>query len=266
MNPMKSILAHSLIFSLILTVGYLSHVHAVTDAELEALEKQIEQQEVEEKQKADAEAKRKAELEKQQWKEAKRIAEKKRKEEEAKRLTGEEKIKRKTEGERLREEQEARAQAEEEAQRKEKEKRGQFSQYMKNGDSAMNNKKYTEALRIYTQALEIFPSDSEALTGQSSAREFKDACAALSFNFQSWKLGMYGSIATKIHITLGRGRMGGKCDPVHRWQHVGRDQQLGYALSRLAQRNKRIQSFARGSIIILGIDKISLSPHYYVFY
>ena len=50
MNPMKSKTAHSLIISLILTVGYLTSVTAVTDAELEALEKQIEQQEAEEKQ------------------------------------------------------------------------------------------------------------------------------------------------------------------------------------------------------------------------
>ena len=31
MNPMKLKTAHSLIISLILTVGYLSHIHAVTD-------------------------------------------------------------------------------------------------------------------------------------------------------------------------------------------------------------------------------------------
>ena len=31
MNPMKSKTAHSLIISLILTVVYLSHIHAVTD-------------------------------------------------------------------------------------------------------------------------------------------------------------------------------------------------------------------------------------------
>jgi hypothetical protein len=42
MNPMKSL---NLIVCLILTVGYHTPVQAVTDAELEALEKQIEQQE-----------------------------------------------------------------------------------------------------------------------------------------------------------------------------------------------------------------------------
>ena len=76
MNPMKSKTAHSLIISLILTVGYLTTVQAVTDAELEALEKQIEQQEAEEKQKAEAEAKRKAELIRKRLEKEKRLAEK----------------------------------------------------------------------------------------------------------------------------------------------------------------------------------------------
>ena len=58
MNPMKSL---SLIISLILTIGHLTSVQVVTDAELEALEKQIEQQEVDEKKKVEEEVKRKAE-------------------------------------------------------------------------------------------------------------------------------------------------------------------------------------------------------------
>ena len=45
---MKSKTILILFSSLILTVGYLTSVTAVTDAELEALEKQIEQQEAEE--------------------------------------------------------------------------------------------------------------------------------------------------------------------------------------------------------------------------
>ena len=64
--------------------GHQTSVTAVTDAELEALEKQIEQQETEEKRQVEAEAKRKAE------EEAKRKAEEKRKAEaeaEKKRLT-----------------------------------------------------------------------------------------------------------------------------------------------------------------------------------
>ena len=46
---MKSKTTLSLIVCMILMDGNLSHVHAVTDAELKALEKQLEQQEAEEK-------------------------------------------------------------------------------------------------------------------------------------------------------------------------------------------------------------------------
>jgi septal ring factor EnvC (AmiA/AmiB activator) len=67
----------SLIVCLVLMVGYLTSVQAVTDAELEALEKQIEQQEAEEKQQAELEVKRKAESEKQRLEETKRITEEK---------------------------------------------------------------------------------------------------------------------------------------------------------------------------------------------
>ena len=100
---MKSKTIHSLIVCLILTVGYLTSVTAVTDAELEALEKQIEQQEAEEKQQAEekikAEAKRKAEQKRKTEAEAKRKAEA---EAEKKRLA-EMKAKRKAEEERLEE-------------------------------------------------------------------------------------------------------------------------------------------------------------------
>jgi len=107
MNPMKSL---SLIVCLILTIGYVNHIEAVTDAELEALEKQIEQQEAEEikqaevekKKKAEAEAKRKVEQKRKAAAEAKRIAE-----EEAKRKAeaeAEAKAKKKDEEKRLAEE------------------------------------------------------------------------------------------------------------------------------------------------------------------
>ena len=68
---MKSL---SLIVCLILTIGYVNHVGAVTDAELEALEKQIEQQEAEEKKKVEIEANRKAEEKRNTEAEAKRKA------------------------------------------------------------------------------------------------------------------------------------------------------------------------------------------------
>jgi hypothetical protein len=91
MYPMKSKMAHSLITILILTVCSIAQVQAVDDAEFEALEKQIEQLEADEKKKkAEAEAKRKAELEKQRLEEDKRVVEEERRaEEERKRLSQE---------------------------------------------------------------------------------------------------------------------------------------------------------------------------------
>jgi len=168
----KSTTAYSLIISLFITVSYPAQVHAVTDAELEALEKQLEQLESEESRQVDEEAKQKAAAE------ARRRAEQKRKKEaEAKRQAQEEN--RKVEEERLRKEQEARKQSEAEKAKKEEEKRAQFSQYMRNGDSLMNNKEYAEALSEYTQALLLFPDDSTAHSGQSRAQEYQDNCAAL---------------------------------------------------------------------------------------
>jgi len=72
---MKSKTPLILLSSLILTVGYLSPVQAVTDAELEALEKQIEQQEVEEKKQAEAKERKRAEAETKRKAEEKRKAE-----------------------------------------------------------------------------------------------------------------------------------------------------------------------------------------------
>ena len=74
---MKSNSALILFFSLILTSSYLTTVHAVTDAELEAIEKQIEQIEAEKKKKVDVEAKRKAEQKLKAIAEAKKEEEKK---------------------------------------------------------------------------------------------------------------------------------------------------------------------------------------------
>lgn len=115
--------SHSLIACLILTVGYLSPVQAVTDAELEALEKQIDQLELEEKKQAEAAAKRKAEqkrkaeaeaekkrfveLEKQRQEEQRRLEEEKRKLEEA-RLETVEQQRQEAEAKRLAEEEQKR--------------------------------------------------------------------------------------------------------------------------------------------------------------
>lgn len=155
---------------LLLLSAYI-HAQTPTDEELKALEQQIEQQEAEQ-----TEANRKA------AEAMKRKAE----EQEAGRKAAEAQIRAEEEA-RQHAEQEARAAAEAEAQRKEEEsrllreqqQREQFSQYMQNGDLAMNKKGYPEALLAYTQALEIFPNDSAALSGQSRAQEYLSVCAAL---------------------------------------------------------------------------------------
>ena len=120
---MKSL---SLIVCLILAVGYLTPVQAVTDAELEALEKQIEQQEAEEKKRAEATEKRKAEAEKKRLAELERQRqeEQRRLEEERGKLEGEKKKleeARLAELERKRQEEEAKRLALEEQKRKEEE-------------------------------------------------------------------------------------------------------------------------------------------------
>ena len=123
---MKSKTAHSLIVCLILTVGYLSPAQAVSDAELEALEKQIEQLESEEKKQAEITDKKKAEMEK------KRLSELEKQRQEEQRLLEEEKDKleqekrkleeaRQTELDRKQQEKEAKQFALEEQKRKEEE-------------------------------------------------------------------------------------------------------------------------------------------------
>jgi tetratricopeptide (TPR) repeat protein len=177
---MKSIFIQCLIISLLFTVGYLTPVSAVTDAELEALEKQIEQQEVEAKRKTETEKRNKAAAEIKRKADQKRKLETEaiRKNEEELKLIAEEKAKLEAEKARL---VEIERQRQEDAEKKKAEeaKRAQFTLFMTNADSALNNKKYTEALQNYTQALEIYPNDSVAQEGQSSAQELKYACTAL---------------------------------------------------------------------------------------
>lgn len=72
---MKSKIAHSFIISLILMGGHLATVTAVTDAELEAIEKQIGQQEAEEEVQTKAIEKKKTEVEVKRKAEQKRKAE-----------------------------------------------------------------------------------------------------------------------------------------------------------------------------------------------
>jgi hypothetical protein len=159
-KPMKSKTAHSLFACLILTVSQLTLVHAVTDAELEALEKQIEQLEAEEKQQSDAAKKKKAEAE------AKYKAEQKRKanaEAEKKRLAEREK-QRIEEGKRL---------AEESEKHEEEEKKRKYRMLVTQAEQAFNDKDKTQAIKKYNAALTLFPGDIVATRGLVSAEGLK---------------------------------------------------------------------------------------------
>lgn len=162
---MKSL---SLIACLILTVVYLSSAQAVTDAELEALEKQIEQQEADEIEQVEAKEKMKAEAE------AKRKAEQKRKAEdeaEKKRLVElenqrQEEQKRLAKLESKRQEEEAKKRAEEE-----KEK---YNLLLTEAKQAVSNKDKELAINIYNEALILFPGDTVANLGIKEAEKLMD--------------------------------------------------------------------------------------------
>jgi formylglycine-generating enzyme required for sulfatase activity len=158
MYPMKSITAHSLVISLILTVGCLTSAQAVTDAELEALEKQIEQLEAEEIKQAEAKEKKKIEAE------AKRKTEQKRKAEaeaEKKRLV--ELEKQRQEKARLAELEQKRLEIErrrgEEGKRIELANRKLYTKLINEGDAALKLHHKSDAIAKYREALEIFPDD-----------------------------------------------------------------------------------------------------------
>ena len=179
---MKSL---SLIICLILAVGYLTPVQAVTDAELEALEKQIEQQEAEEKKQAEADAKRRAEAGAKRKTEQKRKAEveaekkrfvelEKQRQEEQRRFTEEmrnQEEARLVELERQRQEEEAKKRAEEE--KKEKHKL-----LIAEAEQAVRDKDYELATSKYNNALALYPSDQIVLDGIAEVKKLidKEAC------------------------------------------------------------------------------------------
>ncbi len=144
-----------------------------SDEELQQLEQLIKQQEVEQekaKQRAAEEARRKAEEQKLKEERA-RLEEERRKLEEEKQA---ELIRRQQEEEKAKRLQEEQQRAAAEA-----EKTRQFEQYMSNAATAMNNHDYKSAQQAYTQALEIIPNDTNALQGQTKAREYQEFCTTL---------------------------------------------------------------------------------------
>ena len=168
---MKSKTPLILLSSLILMVSYFTSVTAVTDAELEALEKQIEQQEAEEK-KTEAEAKQKAENKRK----AKAEAEKKQLvESEKKRLEEEKKNERArlVELERKRLEEEIKRKAEEQKQKKEE----KYNEHIKLAKAYMIEDKFNMAIREYQAILDSSPDDNQALEGINQAQKYLIACS-----------------------------------------------------------------------------------------
>jgi len=167
---MKSRTAYRLIISLVLTVGCLIPVHAVTDAELEALEKQLEQLESEEN-KTEAEAKQKAEKKRKAEVEAEKRrvveSEKKRLEEEKKNENA-----RLVELERKRLEEEMKRKAEEQKQQKEE----KYNKHIKLAEAYMIEDKFDMAIREYQAILNSSPDDNKALEGINQAQKYLIAC------------------------------------------------------------------------------------------
>jgi len=159
---MKSKTTLILIFSLILMVGYLSSVQAVSDAELEALERQIEQIELEEKkQKAETDANRRTE----QKQKAEAAAKRKANAEAEKTRAAELEKKRIEEEDRL---------AKESEERQEEEKKKKYTMLITEAKQATSNKDKEVAISKYKEALALFPDDAEAELGIKTAEKLMD--------------------------------------------------------------------------------------------
>ncbi|MFT5396813.1 MAG: DNA segregation ATPase FtsK/SpoIIIE-like protein [Gammaproteobacteria bacterium] len=176
MDSMKSKMPLILFSILILLVGYLPNVQAVTDAELEALEKQIEQQETKEQQ-------HKAELKKKRLDDARQQAEKQAEEERKK----EAEQKRLTEMENQRQQEQLQLEADMKQQREaqlaetarkqqEQEKRSKYNLLISDAEQASENKDYDRAEDKYNQALVLYPDDNQALAGKESIQKLINAC------------------------------------------------------------------------------------------
>ncbi len=185
MKLMKSKTTHSFIISLILMVGYLTQVQAVTDAELEALEKQLEQQEAEEIKQAEAAEKKKVEAA------AKRKAEIKRKSEaEAKRKAEEARL---AELERKRQEEEAKKRAE-------KEKKEKYNLLIAEAEQAVRNKDKELAINKYNEALALVPGDTIANLGMKEAENLLEkGCYKI---VAAWRGSGFGPLLAKYDSTI----------------------------------------------------------------
>ncbi len=177
MSSMESKTTLVLFIGLLLTVSYLTPVNAVTDAELEALEKQIEQLETEEKKQAKAEEKKKAETD----------AEAKRKAEQIHKANAEAERKRLAELERQRVEEEV-------LKKKEQEKKWQYNKLIAEAEEATDKNNYDLGEANYNNALEIYINDERAQAGLNHIQELKNICLSI--------IGVWGWDGTKQTMTF----------------------------------------------------------------
>jgi hypothetical protein len=158
-SPHKYILYF--IVCLILTLGHITSANAVTDEELEALEKQIEQLEAEEKQQSDTAEKKKAEAE------AKYKAEQKRK------ANAEVEEKRLAEQEKQRLEKEKRL-TEESEKREKEEKKKKYTILVTEAEQAVGNKDKELATTKFNQALLLYPNSPAVYEGLKEAEKLME--------------------------------------------------------------------------------------------
>ena len=234
----------------ILGIAYLFPVQAVTDAELEALEKQIEQQEVEEKKqseterKAKIEAQRKAEEAKQLAEEKKRLEEEKKKIEEA----------RKVELERKREEEVANKKAEQEKTKK-------YNSLISEAEQAISNKNKELAISKYNEALVIVPGDIVVGTGLKNAEKLMNKfCYEL---IGTWKelngdiTKFYENGIVKFVFTFGEYEHPWECFPEKRqvkMNYLDNNNPVYITSFKLSNDNKRLYFSDRN---VLYVEKIS---------
>ena len=160
---------HILFICFLLSVFSLTYVAAVTDAELEALGKQIEQQEAEEIKRAEAEAKRRAEAKK-LAEEKKRLVELEKQRQEEARLA---------EIERQRREKKIKKQEMEVAQKLEKERNDKLNSLMAKAEDAKSSNDYELAITKYNYVLGEFPDNTEALSNIDRIKLILENCKSI---------------------------------------------------------------------------------------
>lgn len=170
---MKFKLKYILFICFLLSVSSLTYVAAVTDAELEALEKQIEQLESDEKRqaeakkKAEARAKSKARVDKQLAEEQKHKA------------NAEAENKRLAELEMQRQEEKIKKQAMEAAQKLEKERNDKLNSLIAKAEDAESSNDYELAITKYNYVLEEFPDNTEAVSNIDRIKLILENCKSI---------------------------------------------------------------------------------------